>query len=278
MTIPAALSPDPKQRVTRLYDSVAAEYTEKGPPFFTYAGQRLVEIVGVSEGHRVLDVATGRGAVLLPAAERVGRAGTVTGIDLAKAMVSQTAQEIARRGLTNATVRVMDAEALAFADASFDSALSSFAVFFFTDLPAVLSGMFRVLRPGGRVGFAFIRGKDERWGWYSELLRAHGAFDNYPPRPGVSGILAENRLIEFLTKAGFVNGVETPESVDLDLGDEHTWWASLWTHGARAALERLPEATLKLVCAEALTRARALKTESGLLERHDFVYVTAERP
>ena len=272
------LSSDPKQRITRLYDSVAAEYAEKGPPFFDHAGRRLVEIAGVAEGQQVLDVATGRGAVLFPAVGRVGPTGFVTGIDLAESMVTHTAREIARRGVTTAAVRVMDAEALECPAGSFDRVLCSFAVFFLTDLRAVLAGMFRVLKPGGVVGFAFIRGKDDRWRWYEALLKEHGAFDDYPPRPGVPGILKENRLVEFLIRAGFTDGVETRESVDLDLGDEHTWWQSLWTNGSRAALERLPEPTLEIVRTEALARACALKTEAGLLERHDFVYVTAVRP
>ena len=123
-----------------------------------------------------------------------------------------------------------------------------------------------------------LRGKDERWRWYETLLKEHGAFDNYPPRPGIAGILKPNRLIEYLGRAGFVHGVETLESVDLDLGDEHTWWVSLWTNGSRAALERLPEPKLEIVRTAALKRARALKTAAGLLERHDFVYVTAVRP
>ena len=278
MTVRAALSPDPKQRITRLYDSVAAEYAEKGPPFFDHAGRRLVEVAEVRSGHHVLDVATGRGAVLFPAVERVGPTGSATGIDLAAAMVAHTAEEVARRGVGNATVCVMDAEALDFPAGTFDRVLCSFAVFFLTELEAVLAGMFRVLKPGGKVGFAFIRGKDARWHWYEELLKEHGAFDNYPPRPGVAGILKPNRLIEYLGRAGFVHGVETLESVDLDLGDEHTWWVSLWTNGSRAALERLPEPQLEIVRTAALKRARALKTAAGLLERHDFVYVTAVRP
>src|SRR5688500_2176491 len=83
-------------------------------------GRRLVEGVGVSAGDAVLDVATGRGAVLFPAAERVGPGGSVVGIDLAVGMVERTRAEIERRGVANASVRQMDAERLDFADGSFD--------------------------------------------------------------------------------------------------------------------------------------------------------------
>jgi ubiquinone/menaquinone biosynthesis C-methylase UbiE len=93
---------DAKRRLAALYSSVASRYAELGPPLFAHAGQRLVEIAGVSPGHRVLDVATGRGAVLFPSADKVGRDGQATGIDLAEGMVQRTAAAISGRGLHNA--------------------------------------------------------------------------------------------------------------------------------------------------------------------------------
>jgi len=62
---------------------------------FRYFGARLVEAAGVEPGDRVLDVATGRGAVLFPAAERVGPTGEVTGIDLSPEMVRLTGADLA---------------------------------------------------------------------------------------------------------------------------------------------------------------------------------------
>jgi O-methyltransferase/aklanonic acid methyltransferase len=111
-------------------------------------------------------VAAGRGAVLFPAAERVGPRGRVVGVDLAPGMVDETQSAIARRGVANPEMRLMDAEALAFEDGSFDRVLCSFAVFWFPNLDRALDVMRRVLRPGGTVGFAFTRGADPRWSWY----------------------------------------------------------------------------------------------------------------
>lgn len=71
-----------KRRVAALYTQVAADYAELGPPLFAHAGGRLVEIAGVAPADRVLDVATGRGAVLFPAAERIGPSGQVVGMTL----------------------------------------------------------------------------------------------------------------------------------------------------------------------------------------------------
>src|SRR4030095_8041259 len=70
--------------------------------YFPIFGEWLVEMAKIREGANILDVACGRGAVLFPAAERVGLSGHVIGIDLAEGMARETGLEIQRRGLTQA--------------------------------------------------------------------------------------------------------------------------------------------------------------------------------
>jgi len=70
--------------------------------YFPIFGEWLVETAHIPEGAKILDVACGRGAVLFPAAERVGTSGQVIGIDLAEGMASETQIEIQRRGLKQA--------------------------------------------------------------------------------------------------------------------------------------------------------------------------------
>ncbi|MBI4192001.1 MAG: methyltransferase domain-containing protein [Betaproteobacteria bacterium] len=64
-------------------------------------GERLVELAQLAPGTSVLDVAAGRGAVLFPAAKRVGARGHVIGIDLSSDMVRETAAEIRGAGWQN---------------------------------------------------------------------------------------------------------------------------------------------------------------------------------
>ena len=52
-----------------VFNAVAADYDAEGVGIFAHFGRRLVAAAGVAPGERVLDVATGRGAVLVPAAE-----------------------------------------------------------------------------------------------------------------------------------------------------------------------------------------------------------------
>jgi ubiquinone/menaquinone biosynthesis C-methylase UbiE len=96
---------------------------------------------------RVLDVAAGSGAVTLEAARR---AREVLAVDFADGMLAQLRRRSARAGQTNVETRVMDGQALALEDASYDLALSNFGLIFFPDRIRGFSEMHRVLRPGGR--------------------------------------------------------------------------------------------------------------------------------
>ncbi|MGH2461971.1 MAG: class I SAM-dependent methyltransferase [Chloroflexota bacterium] len=78
-----------KQSIASLYDRAAPIYDQVGPSLFQQAAARLVDLAGVAAGARVLDVGTGRGAVLLAVAGRVGPTGVLVGIDLSEGMVRE---------------------------------------------------------------------------------------------------------------------------------------------------------------------------------------------
>jgi SAM-dependent methyltransferase len=79
-----------KEGLARLFDQVASTYDHVGPRFFSHFGRRPVEVTQIPTGAVVLDVATGRGAILFPAAEQVGPQGHAVGIDLSARMVRET--------------------------------------------------------------------------------------------------------------------------------------------------------------------------------------------
>ena len=83
-----------KQAVAGLFGRAASTYDRVGPRFFCHFGRRLVEVARIPKGARVLDIATGTGAVLLPAIDAVGPQGYVTGIDLSEEMVQKASEEI----------------------------------------------------------------------------------------------------------------------------------------------------------------------------------------
>lgn len=106
-----------------------------------------LDLARLAPDARVLDVAAGSGAVTLEAARR---AREVLAIDFADGMLAQLRRRSAHAGQTNVETRVMDGQALALEDASYDLALSNFGLIFFPDRVRGFSEMHRVLRPGGR--------------------------------------------------------------------------------------------------------------------------------
>jgi SAM-dependent methyltransferase len=113
-------------------------------------GEMLCEAVDVTAGEQVLDVAAGNGNASLAAARR---GGEVTASDYVPALLEGTRARAVSEGLS-IDVREADAEALPFADASFDVVLSTFGVMFTPNQERAAGELARVCRPGGRIGLA----------------------------------------------------------------------------------------------------------------------------
>jgi demethylmenaquinone methyltransferase/2-methoxy-6-polyprenyl-1,4-benzoquinol methylase len=111
----------------------------------------FVATAGLRPGHRVLDLAGGTGDITELAAGIVGDQGLVVLTDVNQTMLARGRDRMLDAGLMArmATARV-NAEALPFADRSFDCVTIAFGLRNVTDQPRALAEMRRVLKPGGR--------------------------------------------------------------------------------------------------------------------------------
>src|SRR2546428_7459722 len=116
------------RRTVDVFSRAAATYDTVGPRHFEHFARRLVEFAELQPGESVLDVATGTGAVLLAAAERVGGMGRVVGIDITTDMLERAVAMVRDRALSNVHLMLGDAHGLGLASASFAVVLCSFAV------------------------------------------------------------------------------------------------------------------------------------------------------
>jgi ubiquinone/menaquinone biosynthesis C-methylase UbiE len=228
------LAEESKAKVVAVYDAAAPTYNRIGPSFFLHFGRRLVDHIQIVPGARVLDVATGTGAVLIPAAEVIGDSGQVIGIDLSPRMIDRARGEIHQSGFRNAEVLVADAETLPFPNESFDLVLCSFAIFLFSNLELSLAEFHRVLRSAGRVGFVYSAGEDANWSWHEKLI------SKYQPTVSLDTERYSPEQVEAaLQQVGFINPSTRIESHCLVFTDASEFWGWARSHGDRTVLESL---------------------------------------
>jgi SAM-dependent methyltransferase len=136
----------------KIFGGTAAENYERYfvPVIPTPLAADLIETALPLPGESVLDVACGTGVLSRLAAQRVGTAGRVVGVDLTPGMLD-VARSIPAPPGASIEVREANAEALPLPDESFDLVLCQLGLMFIADRPAAVREMRRVLSPGGRV-------------------------------------------------------------------------------------------------------------------------------
>ena len=137
-------------------------------------GEQLCEALDIRAGQTVLDVAAGNGNASLAAARRWC---DVTATDYVPALLERARERAAAERLDIA-FREADAEALPFADGSFDVVMSTFGVMFTPDQDRAAAELVRVCRHGGRIGLA-------NWtpdGFIGQLFKTIGRY--VPPPAG----------------------------------------------------------------------------------------------
>ncbi len=105
----------------------------------------------ILQGEAVLDLGCGAGFDAFIAAQLVGPAGRVVGIDLSPEMLAMAEAGLKAADFSNLEFRLAQVEDLPFPGESFDVALSNGVLNLIPDKPKALGEVFRVLRPGGRL-------------------------------------------------------------------------------------------------------------------------------
>lgn len=272
-----------KQEIVGVYDRASLTYDRVGIRTASYFGARLVKSLDIFPGAQVLDVACGRGALLFPAALKVGPAGRVVGIDLAPGMVEATAAEIIERRLAQAEVRLMDGDAPNFPDSSFDFILCGYALHFL-NYPRALRHFKRLLKPGGDLGVVgpYIPTNHQenlaRWAWLFQLTREVFPPDFVPP----AAWTAPNRLstpeamTSALQNAGFENIRISREEKMMFFVDENDWWDWEWSQASRFWLEGMSPAGLAHFKQAAFEKLGQIKTPEGIPMLWGAQYATAK--
>lgn len=174
---------------------------------------RLVELAGIKQGHRVLDVATGIGEPAVTAARKVGPSGKVTAIDLSPGMLAIARERAKENGLAGIIeFQEGDAESLKL-PSGFDAILCRFGLMFMPDLAGALKIMRDALAPGGRIAAAVWSTPDKVPAFVLPFQIVMKETGTPPPPPGTPGpfSLADTALLkQKFEQAGFQNiNIET---------------------------------------------------------------------
>ena len=178
---------------------------------------RLVEMAGIKEGDRVLDVACGYGEPSLTAARKVGPGGSVVATDISAEMLGFGRQRAAANDVENIEFMHSHASSLDFPAESFDAAVSRWGIIFEPDGEGAAANVRGLLKAGGRFAISSW-GPPERVPFLAIAMKtAMEKLDMPPPPPGTPGPLSRptDEAIGGLLEGGGFSNVEV-ETFDID--------------------------------------------------------------
>ncbi len=195
--------------------------------FVPYIGgpmaEDLIESARLQPGERVLDVACGTGVVTRLAAERVGAAGRVTGLDVNPGMLTVARSE------TPSNVAIdwyeASAESMPLAEQAFDVVLCQMGVQFMPDKPAALREMWRVMNAGGRVYVSVPGPRPPIFGIMAEALASHLSSEAASFVDLVFSMYDVDEIAELMRSAGFreVHVQSRPKELHLPAPRDFLW-------------------------------------------------------
>ena len=242
--------------------------------------ERLVQMAGVKEGDRVLDVAAGYGEPSLTAARKVGTEGSIVATDISAEMLEFGRKRAAENGVENIEFMQSDGISLDFPAESFDAAVSRWGIIFEPDGEGTAAKVRGFLKPGSRFAISSW-GPPDRVPFIAIAMKtAMEKLDVPPPPPGTPGPLSRPtpEAIGGLLEGGGFSDVEVEElevTFPLESAEEYTEYVKAIVAPIVAMISQHPEEVQQETW-QAITDAAAERANAdGRLEMPNQVLVTA---
>ncbi|NMX22174.1 hypothetical protein C5S30_07115 [ANME-1 cluster archaeon GoMg4] len=123
---------------------------------------KLLKAAGLKRGQKVLEVGCGPGFFTIPAAKIVGEEGVVYAVDVHPLAIERVKEKIEREGIKNVTPILANASNTGLPDRSIDLAFIFGLQYIAGGIEDVISGIHRILKPGGVLSFEKTRGSEKK--------------------------------------------------------------------------------------------------------------------
>jgi ubiquinone/menaquinone biosynthesis C-methylase UbiE len=179
-----------KETTREQWQETAEAWHRWGPVLEEWLGEAtelMLDMGGVREGSRVLDLAAGTGGQSIAAARRAGADGAVLATDISSNILEFAAESARAAGVENMTTRVMDGEELDVDADAYDAVISRLGIIYFPDQLRALRAVHDALRVGGRVSSVGYS-TPERNAFFSIPVSIVRSIAELPaPAPGMPG-------------------------------------------------------------------------------------------
>ncbi len=230
-----------KQRNITIWNEVAPRYHKRWAsisqgPFASTS--KLVQLLNINKGDKVLDLACGTGVVTKKIKQKVGSSGYVVGGD-----TSVTAIKIAKKWnghQSNLGFVNIDAENFNFSK-PFDIITCQYALFFFPNAQKALKNIKKNLKKTGKIGIT-VHGAAKKVPFFSSILDAVTELipDYFPPgSPDLDRFGTKSSLREEVRKAGFSKITVKNFIFKFNPGTFEDYWRNYLKYVAKPLKEKL---------------------------------------
>jgi arsenite methyltransferase len=154
-------------------------------------------VADLRPGETVLDLGSGGGIDVLLSARRVGPTGFAYGVDMTDQMLGLARANAAKAKAHNVEFVHGTIESVPLPDAAVDVIISNCVINLSVDKAAVIAEMFRLLKPGGRIGISDVVAEDH----LTQAQRAErGSYVGC-----IAGALSRTEYLDALIAAGFTD-------------------------------------------------------------------------
>jgi len=266
-----------QRRVQRYgWDKAAAYYENFWQHQLKPAQDKLMEMINLQPGEKLIDIACGTGLVSFPAAEILGSNGFVVATDISDEMVKLGNDLSQEKNCTNIRFQRMDAEELQLPDEQFDVAVCALGLMYVPDPLKALREMYRVLKKDGRAGAA-VWGQRSHCGWAEvfEIIDKRVTSDVCPMFFNLGN---GDSLKRFLEAAGFYNVCFERINTHLDYASDDEACGAAFAGGPVALpYHKFPDGVKQEVHAEYLQSIKDFQTAAGYAIPGEFVVATGSK-